>query len=528
MLNVFQLLDQSGNLLQLPYDLTLPYARVLAKVTKVRQRTFSFGSVYRDTFSGGAPRASREVDFDIVGNGDNGDLDEAEVLKVLDEIIDAIPSLASSQICFHINHGLLLDAIMQFCRIDKAQRPAVKEVLSKLNFHQWTWPKIRNELRSPALGIQTTSLDDLEQFDFRDSLERASTRLRSIFEGTSIDIETPLKRLKDVLDYAKVLNVHHKIYICPLSSFNEKFYSGSFLFQCVHDRKNRDVFAAGGRYDSLIDAHRPRGQTGPQVCAVGLSIGFDRLVATMSKYAKTLNKSGYMKRAQEPVVTEAKRCDVLVVAPSILSGLRLLTALWASDISAEMGDTIGDEHSWIVTVKHDSSPTVRVRCLIGEQVESDVAVHSLVGYLRQELRDHASKARQPALLRQASHGDVDRKSNVQVLMAQHRSKKSNKYHIVEAAQQRWSEKVDEWKDAPILAIETRDDVLESIRETRLSDGESWRRAVQNVQLSERQYLQQVQDILESMRKKWIDEDGKREACVFNFRTSNCIYYDLGT
>lgn len=448
-------------------------------------------------------------------------------MKVTEEVIDSIPSLASSPMCFHINHSLILDGILELCRVDKAQRPTVKEVLSKLNFHQWTWQKIRNELRSPAIGIQATSLDDMEQFDFRDSLDKAAAKLRSAFEKSAIDVETPLKHLKAILDYTKVLKVQHKIYLCPLASFNEKFYAGSFLFQCVHDRKNREVFAAGGRYDSLIEAHRPRGQAAAQICAVGLSIGFDRLVAGMSKHAKTTNK-GRHTRKSTPTTILAKRCDVLVISPAVVSGMKLVASLWTNDISAEMGETSSDEYSWIVTVKHESSPTVRVRALLGgDTAELDIPVTSLISHIRQELREHSAKARQPTLLRQVSHGDVDRKSNVQVLLAQHRSKKSNKYHIVEAAQQRWSEKVDQWKDAPILAIEARDDVLESIRETRLGDGESWRKVIQGVPLSERQYLQQVHEILHGMRKEWVEEDGAREACVYNFRTGSCIYYDLG-
>jgi len=172
---------------------------------------------------------------------------------------------------------------------------------------------------------------------------------------------------------------------------------------------------------------------------------------------------------------------------------------------------------------------VRVRNTATEGDEVDVPIITLVGFLQQELRERdATKTRPPSFTRQASsHHDNDRRGNVQVLMSQHRSKKTNKYHIVKAAQQRWAETVEEWKDAPILAVETGDNVLDSIRETRLGDAESWRKAVQACQLNERQYLGQVQEILSSWRKKWADEGGPREACIFNFRTGNCMYYDVG-
>lgn len=164
--NTVQLLDSSGTLVQLPYDLTLPYARSVAKQLSPIGRSFTFGTVFRDK-SGGQPQSFGEVDFDIVSDSLDLALKEAEVIKVIDEIIGEFPSLTASQMCFHINHSDLLSLIYEFCRIELDMRPAVSEVLSKLNIQQWTWQKIRNELRSPLIGVAATSLDDLQRFDFR-------------------------------------------------------------------------------------------------------------------------------------------------------------------------------------------------------------------------------------------------------------------------------------------------------------------------------------------------------------------------
>jgi len=259
----------------------------------------------------------------------------------------------------------------------------------------------------------------------------------------------------------------------------------------------------------------------------------------MNKPAGSTSKKAFLKNA-EGIMEDAantKRCDVLVETSStdgaLAAGLRIINTLWASDISAELATipTRTSEYSLIVSVRHEASHSVRVRSAATESDEVDVPLVSLVSHLQSELREKevtTNKTRPPAFTRHSGHHEsADRRGNVHVLMAQHRSKKSNKYHIVEAAQNRWAERLDEWKDAPILAIETSDGVLESIKDTRLSDQESWRRSVQGVQLNERQYLGQVQDILAAWRKKWTEGDGVREACVFNFRTGNCIYYDVG-
>jgi translation initiation factor 2-alpha kinase 4 len=167
--NVVQLLDPNGTVVQLPYDLTMGHARMMAKQSggAVVQRTFTFGSVFRDKGDTGQPQMFGEVDFDIV-TADTLDLalKEAEVLKVLDEIIVAFPSL-SSQMCFHVGHSDLLQLIFEHCGIELSCRRAAADVLSKLNIHNFTWQKIKLELRSPTVGISATSVDELQKFDFR-------------------------------------------------------------------------------------------------------------------------------------------------------------------------------------------------------------------------------------------------------------------------------------------------------------------------------------------------------------------------
>jgi translation initiation factor 2-alpha kinase 4 len=146
------------------------HARMLAKHTAASapERTFTFGSVFRDKQDTGQPQMFGEVDFDIVtGDTSNLAINEAEVLKVLDEIVAAFPSLSSSQMCFHVSHADLLHIIFEHCGIEPANRRATADVLSKLNIHNNTWSRVRMELRSPTIGISATSVDELQQFDFR-------------------------------------------------------------------------------------------------------------------------------------------------------------------------------------------------------------------------------------------------------------------------------------------------------------------------------------------------------------------------
>lgn len=168
--NVVQLLNQNGTIVQLPFDLMMGHARSLARVTNspVVQRSYTFGHVFRDRHDGGQPMMFGEVDFDIVTT-DTLDLalKEAEVIKVLDEIVTSFPTTSSTPMCFQVGHSDLLQLIFEFCGVEIASRRAVAEVLSKLNVRNFTWQKVRGELRSPLVGISTTTIDELQRFDFR-------------------------------------------------------------------------------------------------------------------------------------------------------------------------------------------------------------------------------------------------------------------------------------------------------------------------------------------------------------------------
>ncbi|KAH4036643.1 non-specific serine/threonine protein kinase [Parastagonospora nodorum] len=566
--NAVKLFDPSGTLVQLPYDLTLPYARSIGRGAPFLEKTFTIGQVYRDSYSGGAPRSNGEADFDILSY-DTLDLalKEAEVLKVVDDIIDEFPAFGSTQMCFHLNHADLLDIVMDFSRISAPQRPLVKTVLSRLNTGKNTWQVIRNLLRSSDVGISSTSLDDLARFDWRDSPEKAFSKLRRIFEGTKYLDRTHaiFAHLKSVVGYTKLWNVKRKVYVSVLGSFNEKFYAGGIMFQCLFDTKQREVLAAGGRYDKLIDEYRPKGpghaHSTSSYHAVGVNLGWDRLVNAMTRYLKKPEKSTFLKKHADedtPIVSwMPRRCDCLVASfdSNVLrsAGVKLVAELIAHGYTAELAvdahsveDILrhyrDDRHSWVIVIKHGlapDKPELKVKS-IGKKEDTDLRTGDLLNYLRNELRDRearegsAAQRLTKAVPTASSSAPASAKNNVDVLMAQHRSKKSNKWSIVEAAQTRSSELLSSFNSAPIAAIETKEEVMNLIRETRLSDPDSWRQAIQKMPIAERKYLQELHDLLLGYRARWNEmknEEGRGsgeggKAFVYNFRTGGCLLYDL--
>lgn len=553
-INPATFLDRSGMVVLLPYDLTMPFARSLGSAKLEYEKVFSIGEVFRSSTSGLEPIGYPEIDFDIISyNTVDLALKEAEVIKVLDEIIQEFPTLRSKPMSINLNHSDLLDIILDYCCIKPAQYSKVKAVLINLNVGGNNWTRVRTELRSDAVNVPATSLDDLARFNFRDNLDGASRKLEAFFEGTmhAGRLAQVLARIESVTTFLTRFNVKCKVYISPLSTDGEKIYRGSLLIQCMNESQKK-ILAAGGRYDSLIAEYQPRG-IAAQVHAVGFRLNLSELVLAVRSEAKKPGSAKFLKSAvTDPPALTHRRCEVLLTSSdgNILrdTGVELVATLWANGISAELtGSFVSmeeleaayhhDAYAFVVNIRYDNGAigerSIRVRN-VSKKEDTDILATDLVNWLKGEIRQrkHQEGTTQHVgmkLKRETNMNEApsligeSRDVDVRVLSSQHRGKKTNRRQIIDAAAVRTRELAGSMlSDAPIVAIETSDEIIDSMRNTRLSDPESWRNLTQSAPIQERKYLQQVQEMLQE-----IAVEGKRGAFVFNHRTRACIYYDVG-
>lgn len=102
-----------------------------------------------------------------------------------------------------------------------------------------------------------------------------------------------IAHLKEVAEYVKRFGVSTKLYINPLNSLKESFYVGGILFSCLYVKKVKDIFAAGGRYDSLIKEQRPKiGGNVDEKHAVGFSLAWERLARVPKASGKAFLRKG--------------------------------------------------------------------------------------------------------------------------------------------------------------------------------------------------------------------------------------------
>jgi translation initiation factor 2-alpha kinase 4 len=161
-----------------------------------------------------------------------------------------------------------------------------------------------------------------------DTSEKAYHKIHAILEGTAYQERLNLifVHLNAVLTYLKRLKVRRKIYINPLSSYNNKFYKGNVLFQCLHDTKRRDVFAAGGRYDRLIQDMSKISSVRSQARAVGFNLKFDSLCASMSSFVKNTGKA-FLKQGDAELqgLWKTRKVQLTLSATCLLPWLVLLS-----------------------------------------------------------------------------------------------------------------------------------------------------------------------------------------------------------
>ncbi|CRK47817.1 hypothetical protein BN1723_016794, partial [Verticillium longisporum] len=229
-----------------------------------------------------------------------------------------------------------------------------------------------------------------------------------------------------------------------------------------------------------------------------------------------------------PAYTSPK-CDVLIASfdAAVLrtTGVEILQILWAHNVSAELAkdsrspeDLLSkyrdDSYSWVVIIKQDAM--LKVKSLGKKDVpDVDIAMAQLLSWLRAEIRERDSKAvvklrgNQQAEAAAAAENHVEQ--DVRVLVAQTKSKKFNRRTVVEQAQVSASSLVQSFLDGPILAVETADQVMDLIRATSLSDGESWRKVEHTVTTAEKKYVREIHDMLSNWQWAWEKKSGSRHA-----------------
>ncbi|SPO24266.1 related to GCN2 - ser/thr protein kinase [Ustilago trichophora] len=400
---IVQMLDRTGRVVHLPYDLTVPFARVFARSSNQRFKRYEISNVYRENVvAGGQPRAVLAASFDIV-SPEKSAAAEAEALALVEEVLDEIPGVASENWVIHINHEVVLSMILE--RIPAKHHTAVLGVVALLAGSK-TIQSARTQLLQ--LGLPRSTIEELEAFNLDDEVSAVYRRLERLFP---LDQRTRLAKavsqISDVVATAKFFGVQRRFLFSPLLAQSNSLYKGGVLFTVVRAGKRRDVVAAGGRYDGLLKHFaNPSAASSAPLHGVGVQIAVGKLTLGLSKHQE-VQVPKLLSRTEEERsfgLYTPRRCDVYVAStPGLLeTRMEICRELWAHNIAADLqyehatydtpesaAATCRAEGILLLVFAKARSPVLKVKVVL-QRAEYEVARHELVGFVQDRIAKQRS------------------------------------------------------------------------------------------------------------------------------------------
>ncbi|ODV82087.1 Serine/threonine-protein kinase [Suhomyces tanzawaensis NRRL Y-17324] len=541
---VYELLDKSGSVLSLPYDLILPTARFLSRNNVTIPKLYRHEFVYRPNLRGsGIPDKYSTVSLDIVTSDPSTKAsNDAECLKIIDEILHSFPCFKTknSQALIIINHYDILDAIISYSfgniGIDEKKRHEVIGILSQLGIDKST-DEVKRILREDIQIPHTVTKDLIDGYNFTSEPEKVRQKIQKLMIDSPhlIKVEKSFAQIMEILLILKKLGVRSPIYMNPLSNYNSKYYGHGIMFQAVFKvDKNRRFsrIATGGRYDNLISAF-----TNKDIAKLNTpySVGF----SLSSTFIFLLMKNLLSRKVKGDIkVTDLQkwrgnRCDVLISSlnESFFSqfGYEILRHLWSNGISCDLfksnsqDDMFQKAHidgaNWVVIIKQSISlvgskkkkvklnrnfKPIKVRNICtGKDI--DLEYEELVKHLKEEIEERNGEQSEAPNGQDDStnlntnddlHNEGKSSSNLQDLNPLYSIDINQKVIVVpnDAPRGRKNNKKEKWElendskvasaelmrnlsSCTVLTVDARDEVLDMIAITSISQPDEWLRKV---------------------------------------------------
>ena len=261
---IYQLSDRGGRKLGLRYDLTVPFAKLIAlnkNDIKYPFKRYEIAKVFRDgPVKVGRDREFTQCDVDVVGIG--GQLIEAELLSLY---VSAFKKL-NIEIIIKYNSRNLMTGLIIESDIDKNKVSSVITIIDKIN-------KLSiNEIKQLLfeLNIPNDSIDKLLKY-FNLSLDE----LNKLFINTNnLELKKGLEELNSLTNYLIELDIIGYTKFDITLARGQDYYTGNVFEVYEKNNKLTSSIGGGGRYDNMISDFIDDGNSYP---AVGISFGLTSL-----------------------------------------------------------------------------------------------------------------------------------------------------------------------------------------------------------------------------------------------------------
>ncbi|KAI9205674.1 kinase-like domain-containing protein [Polychytrium aggregatum] len=564
------LLDQSGVLVSLPYDLIVPFARYIARTNiKASFKRGTFEKIYRPNLVGGQPRSGYSCNFDIVTLEETNLLPEAEVLKVVMDIIEVCSPRTSDYMIF-LSHESILQEILTCCKIteDQAFRRSVFAVLQELDA-SLSFAQVRYKLVH-SLNVPRATVDVLENFYMtKGDIEESRRKLDGLFRtyGRGSGLSECLSQLVVLSRYCKQFGIRNKVILSPLLSQNVVYYGKGIMFHIATYAKNRlDIIAAGGRYDQLIARYRGPFLSNRRVFAVGVNIAIQKLIQrVVLEHADSLRSwmSGKVDEMHSSLNYFVRKVDVLVASfakgqAAVDDRMAIAAECWSHGISCEVMEkdatspqeiiqtALAGGYSFCIYTKmkdQDSkSMQIKVKNMMTRQ-EDDVSRRDLISFLQTELSHYL---RDTGINKTVRSGTAEGNSHVREIESSQDSKGSSsstqivstvsfvlspqknrlkfkeQNRIIERAESSISRIVQSMTRTRIIAVDLALSVLKRIADVDINDDAVWRQLENQSPGSTREQLVNTRRTMQKSHR----DDTSRHIWLYSIPDSAPVLYEF--
>ncbi|XRD24994.1 histidine--tRNA ligase [Lysinibacillus fusiformis] len=261
---MYTLTDRGERDLALRYDLTIPFAKVVAMNPSITMpfKRYEIGKVFRDgPIKAGRFREFTQCDVDIVGV--TSQAAEAELMMMA---IDAFDRL-NLQINIQYNNRKLLVGLLQLFEVEQQQMNQVILILDKIE--KIDPKKMLSELRE--LGISENSMTKIKQFlEARPEINMAYF---NEFANQNTILQQGIQELVELTAYLNALGLNEKCTFNPFLARGLEIYTATIYEIFLADGTIRSSIGSGGRYDQTIGGIL--GSEEQSYATVGISFGLD-------------------------------------------------------------------------------------------------------------------------------------------------------------------------------------------------------------------------------------------------------------
>lgn len=251
------------------FDLTVPLAKYVAKNygnLSFPFRRYQIGKVYRgEKTQKGRFREFYQCDIDIIGDGELGIVNDAEIPSV---IYNLISDLGFNDFTICINNRKVLNGL--FREVNQEQNAVdIMRTIDKLA--KIGKEKVIEELKE--ISVDDQAIERILTFiEIDGTTDEKISKLENL--GILNEMFTQgLEELKQVVKYIRIFGVpdtHFKIDLTIARGLD--YYTGTVYETFLNDYKELGSVCSGGRYENLAEYY-----TDKKLPGVGISIGLTRL-----------------------------------------------------------------------------------------------------------------------------------------------------------------------------------------------------------------------------------------------------------